>query len=254
MPYVRANHSGSLQHTVLEVNLQSSQVKLKEQNVDLEGQIWNPPVSGTVYGTLLNYKGSLEKMGESLNEDPYKRPPQAPVLYIKPANTLIGHQGIVPFPKEEDELEIGASLGIVIGQKATKVSQEDALNYVEGYTVVSDISIPHESVFRPAIKEKARDGFCPVGPWVIEKEAVENVDALDISVYINDEVKQENNTKNLVRSVSELLKDVTEFMTLNKGDVLMIGIPENAPKASNGDHVRIEIENVGTLKHTIAKK
>lgn len=241
MPYVKSHFAGSAQATM--TKLQSTEAKLEKA--------FNPPVSGTVYGTLLNYQGSLAKMGDALNEDPYKAPPKAPILYIKPINTLLGHKGEIPMPSDAEELVIGASIGLVIGKKATKVRAEEALDYVEGYTVVNDVSLPHESVFRPAVKEKARNGFCPIGPWVVEKEAVNDIDDVNIKVYINGELKQQNNTKNLVRTVPVLLQDVTEFMTLSEGDVLMIGVPEDPPIASRNDTVRIEVEGIGVLENTI---
>ncbi|MGG0383482.1 fumarylacetoacetate hydrolase family protein [Priestia filamentosa] len=213
--------------------------------------VLDAPISSTIYGTLLNYKGALNSLGDAIHEAPYKEPPKAPIMYIKPANTVSGHCMPIPCPVDIDELEIGASLGIVIGKQATKVSMNEALNYVEGFTIVNDVSVPHESVYRPAIKQKARDGFCPVGPWIVEKCEVKNPDNLGIRVYINGELKQENTTSNLIRPIQKLIADVTEFMTLAKGDVLLVGIPENAPIAKKGDHVRIEIDQVGFLENQI---
>lgn len=117
--------------------------------------------------------------------------------------------------------------------------------------VVNDIGIPHDSYYRPAVKLKARDGFCPVGPWVMERDAVANPDSLCLRVYINNELRQENSTVNLVRSVSRLISEVTDFMTLNAGDVLLTGVPEGAPLAKAGDRIRIEIEHVGRLENTV---
>lgn len=226
------------------IEIDGKKRNVKELNLDA-------PVSGTVYGTLLNYQGALQAMGEAVNADPYKQAPKAPILYIKPANTIIGYGQPIPMPADFQQLEVGAALGVVIGRKAVRVSQEEALEYVAGYTIVNDVSIPHESVYRPAISQKCRDGFCPVGPWVIERDAVENPDLLTIRVYINEELRQEKSTAHLIRSVSQLIADVTEFMTLNEGDTLLVGIPENAPLVKIGDHVRIEISEVGSLENTI---
>ena len=226
------------------VEVKGKKISLRELNIDA-------PVSGTIYGTLLNYKEALVAMGEEVHEDPYKAPPKAPILYIKPANTIIGYGAEIPMPAAVQELEIGAALGIVIGRRATQVPQAEALDYVAGYTVVNDVSIPHNSVYRPAISQKCRDGFCPVGPWVIEREAVANPDALTIQVFVNGELRQENTTANLIRSVPRLIADVTEFMTLNEGDVLLVGVPEKAPIVNAGDHIRIEIIGVGVLENTV---
>ncbi|MDX1806974.1 MAG: fumarylacetoacetate hydrolase family protein [Paenisporosarcina sp.] len=209
------------------------------------------PISGTVFGTLVNFKGVLEELGDTVNDKPYLSPPVAPVLYIKPANTFNRYGAGIPMPEGISKLEMGASLGIVIGKKAVAVNEELALNYIAGYTIVNDVSVPHDSIYRPAVQHKSRDGFCPIGPWVINRQAVENPDNLLIRVYINDELRQENSTTNLIRSVGRLLADVTEFMTLSPGDVLLVGVPEEAPQANVGDKVRIEIAGIGSLENII---
>lgn len=211
----------------------------------------DPPVTGTVYGTLLNYKGSLEALGDAVHEAPYKEAPKAPVLYIKPANTVIAHEMAIPVPDDSVKLEMGAALGVVIGRTATLVKEEEAFSYISGYTIVNDVSVPHDNVYRPAIKQKARDGFCPVGPWVMPKEAIDNPDSLQVKVFINGQLKQENNTQQLIRPVARLIADVTDFMTLRPGDILLTGVPENAPLAKVGDVVRIEIDRIGFLENIL---
>lgn len=212
------------------------------------------PVSGTVYGTLLNYKGEYAKLEPSMNDDPYKAPPKAPILYIKPINTHIGYGTAIPLPEGVEEVSIGAALGVVIGKSAKKIKKENALDYVAGYTIVNDVSIPHESYYRPAYKEKARDGFCPIGPWVLDRDAIGNPNELGIRVFINGELKQENTTSNLIRSVEQLLEEVTDFMTLYEGDLLLVGVPENPPLAKENDSVKIEIDGVGTLENKVIKE
>lgn len=226
-------------------------VEIQGIEYELDTLPFDVPITGTLYGTLLNYQGAYEELKAQMKEEPYKEEPKAPILYIKPKNTFISNGKPIPLPEEETELEMGAALGIVIGKTAKKVKEEEALQYVLGYTVVNDVSIPHESFHRPAVKEKARDGFCPIGPWITLKESVLNPNGLEIKVSVNGEVVQQNSTKNLIRSVEKLIEDVTEFMTLYKGDVLLVGVPENAPLAKENDHVKIEIEGVGILENRI---
>ncbi|MBS4171767.1 fumarylacetoacetate hydrolase family protein [Bacillus sp. FJAT-49736] len=226
---------------------------LEGESYEVQKLLWDAPVSGTIYGTLLNYKGELENLGDIVKEAPYNNPPKAPILYIKPINTITSFGMPIPIPEGELQLEMGAALAVVFGRTATRVSEAQALEYVEGYTIINDVTIPHESVYRPAVKYKARDGFCPVGPWIVEKKGI-NPDALTIKVFINNQLKQENSTVNLIRSVSRLISEVTEFMTFHKGDILLVGVPENPPLASAGDHVRIEIEGIGSLENTIVKE
>mgnify|MGYP001363653108 CR=1 FL=1 len=235
----------------VEVDTTNFQFVLHGKRYQTDRLMLESPVSGTVYGTLLNYKGALAALGDAVHAEPYRFPPVAPVLYIKPVNTIIGHGMPIPLPNGIAELEVGASLGVVISRTATRVTEQRALEYVAGYTVVNDVCIPHSSYYRPAVKQRARDGFCPIGPWVIERDAVPHPDCLRLRVYINDELRQENSTANWVRSVSRLIADVTEFMTLNAGDVLLTGVPEGAPRTKAGDRIRIEIEQVGKLENTV---
>ena len=233
------------------VNLADNTVELNGKRLPQNELSLDVPISGMVYGTLLNYQGALLALGETVHEDPYKKPPVAPILYIKPVNTFSSHKSPIPLPADVEKLEVGAALGVVIGRTATSVNEDEALEYVAGYTVVNDVSIPHKSVYRPAVREKARDGFCPIGPWVIEREAISNPNELGVRVYVNNKLCQENTTANLIRSVEKLLADVTSFMTLYTGDTLLVGVPENTPLVGAGDQIRIEIDGIGVLENQV---
>ena len=209
--------------------------------------------SGTVIGTLLNFRGVLEGLGEQVNRAPYNAPPRAPVLYLKPENTWGLNGAAIALPDDVPAVEVGATLGVVIGHTASRVSIGRALEFVAGYTIVNDLTVPHESVFRPAIKARCRDGFCPMGPALVPRESIANPDALGIRVYVNGELRQQNDTRNLVRSVARLLVDVTEFMTLAAGDILLVGVPESSPVATAGDRVAVEIDGLGRLENTLIR-
>lgn len=219
--------------------------------VDRPGPTFLPPTRGTVYGTLLNHRDALAALGEQVNAAPYKAPPKAPILYIKPRNTLVGHRVPVPVPAGALELEMGATLGVVMGRTASRVAAADALTCVAGYTVVNDISVPHASVYRPSMRFKCRDGFCPMGPAIVARALVPAPDALDITVAIDGHTVQRSSTAGLVRPVAQLIADVSEFMTLFPGDVLMVGVAANAPRARAGQTVTITIHGVGQLQNTL---
>ena len=208
----------------------------------------------SVYGALLNFHSALAALGDAVNAAPYGKPPQAPILYIKPANTHAYDSASVVVPGGFDELEIGATLGVVFGRRATRVAAADALGYVLGYTVVADISVPHPNYYRPAVRFKCRDGYCPIGPSVVARDAVRDPDHLSLIVRVNGETRLETNTSDLVHPVAQLIADVTSFMSLDAGDVLLIGVPANAPRACAGDKVEIAIGEVGTLTHTLVKE
>jgi 5-oxopent-3-ene-1,2,5-tricarboxylate decarboxylase/2-hydroxyhepta-2,4-diene-1,7-dioate isomerase len=206
-------------------------------------------LSGNVYGVLLNHRSALAELGAAASQPPYQAPPRAPVLYIKPHNTLNGPGGAVAVPAEAPELEVGATLGVVIGRTACRVAAGEAFDYVAGYTIVNDVSVPHASFYRPSIRLKARDGFCCIGPEVVARARIADPDALDIRVYVDGQLAQSGSTRDLVRPVRQLIADVTEFMTLAAGDVLLVGVPPGAPRVRAGQGVAIEIEGIGRLEN-----
>lgn len=208
---------------------------------------WDAPVSGTVYGVILNVRAQVEQLGEALSAPPYGKPPQAPVLYIKPPNTFRPDGADVPVPPGVAALETNATLAVVIGRTASRVKESEALDHVLGYTVAIDVCVPHDSLHRPAIRQRCRDGFLPIGPWITAREAVADPDALTVTVSVNGEEKSRFSTADLVRSVPRLIADVTDFMTLSAGDVLLVGLPPDGPQAKVGDEVTAEIAGVGRL-------
>ena len=208
-------------------------------------------MSGTIYGTLLNDPRALAALGDAVNLPPYKAPPQAPVLYIKPRNTRIGNGDAIVVPEGIAELEMGASLGIVIGRTACRVAESEALSVVAGYTVCNDVSVPHASYYRPALRFKCRDTFMAIAPCTVHAQQVANPDVLAIEVQLDGHSVQRASTAGMRRSVARLIAEVSEFMTLSSGDVLMLGVPFGAPLAQAGQRVCIRIDGVGMLENPL---
>ena len=225
------------------------EIEMSGVSYEIDSLPFDVPVRHTVYGTLLNDRAAYDQFLPHMKEKPYKEPPKHPILYMKPKNTWISTGTPIPLPEGEKELQMGASLGIGMGKTATKVTEQDALDYVLGYTIANDVTIPHDNFHRPAIKEKCRDGFLPIGPWIVSKESLSNPNQLTIQVTVNGKVKGEYTTNHFIRSVEKLIADVTDFMTLYKGDVLLLGFPANPPLAKSHDLVTVTIEGVGTLEN-----
>lgn len=209
-------------------------------------------LSGTVYCALLNDPLELASLGEAAHRPPYKAPPEAPVLCVKPRNTLAASGDVLRIPADRDALAIGAALGLVVGRTACRVPASRAREYVAGYTIVNHVSVPHDSRYRPAIRFMARDGFCPLGPRVVPAASIADPDALAVRVWVDDAVAQATTTAARLRSTAELLAAVTDFMTLQPGDVLALGASHGAPLARAGQRVAIEIEGVGRLENHVA--
>ncbi|MDZ5602874.1 fumarylacetoacetate hydrolase family protein [Pseudomonas sp. RP23018S] len=205
---------------------------------------------GTVFGVALNYNGLLQQRLAEFEQPPYKQAPIKPVLFIKTPNTRNAHGGQVVQPRGE-RLQPGPALGVVIGKDATRVSAQEALAHVAGYTIVNEFSLPEDSYYRPAVKAKCRDGFCTIGPDLVPVAAIADPHQLTLKLYVNGAVVQENTTANLVRSIPQLIAELSEFMTLHAGDVLITGTPEGRVDVKPGDHVEVEITGLGRLANSI---
>jgi len=208
---------------------------------------------GTVYGTLLNHRDALAALGNAVNEPPYKAPPKAPVLYIKPRNTLNRDGEPVTIPADSDEVEIGANLGLVIGRSACRVSRHAALDYVAGYTIANDYAIRDylENYYRPNLRVKNRDSATVLGPWLTDAAEVPDPMRLALRTTVNGKVTQQGTTADMIFGVAQLIEYLSGFMTLDAGDVILTGTPEGVVNVNPGDVVVTEIESLGSLTSLI---
>lgn len=210
------------------------------------------PSGGLIYGVILNDRESYERMGPALAEPPYKGAPRAPAMFVKPYNTKVGDGGTVRLPAGATALTVGGQLGLAVGRSAARLDPASALACLAGCLPLIDLSIPHASVYRPAIREKCFDGACPMGAWLAPASAVDDPAQLTIRTFINGRLVAERRLDDLLRPLPQLLADVTEFMTLLPGDILLAGAPLELPLAVAGDRVAVEISGVGRVECLIA--
>ena len=201
---------------------------------------WQP--QGTVYGPLLNFRREWDLWAPRMTQDPYKAAPQAPVLYVKSANTF-NPSGDLVLQDGITEVDIGATLGLVMG----------ADGQPESVVLINDWAVPHASYYRPPVKFRCRDGYLGLGtlrPW-----ADLDVNDLRLRVTLNGAVVQTVDFSQLKRPLAQLLVDVAEFMSLQAGDVLMLGTDcledGTRPRARVGDTVRIEAAGFAPLSQTL---
>jgi 5-oxopent-3-ene-1,2,5-tricarboxylate decarboxylase/2-hydroxyhepta-2,4-diene-1,7-dioate isomerase len=205
-------------------------------------------LSGTVYGVLMNHRAALAALGDAVDKPPYKAAPRSVVLYLKPRNTLVAAGQAVRVDPNAGGAEVGAALGIVIGRTACAVARERALEHVAGYVIGADFSVPHASYFRPAIRFRARDASCVIGPRIVAASQVGDPDALAVRVFIDGRRVHDASTAGTIRGVAQLVAEVSDFMTLVPGDVLLAGIAPGAPAVGPNASVAIEIDGLGRLE------
>jgi 5-oxopent-3-ene-1,2,5-tricarboxylate decarboxylase / 2-hydroxyhepta-2,4-diene-1,7-dioate isomerase len=188
--------------------------------------------ANAVYGVALNSRRELECLDAQLHRDPYKQPPVAPVLYLRPRNTWNTTGAPIRIPREASALKMAGTLGIVMGRRLS-------------YVLVNDVSIPHESYYRPAIRQRCRDGFCVIGSQLIEQAPTE------VRTFVNGELRCRVSLADLARPIERLISDVSEFLTLEAGDILLIGEPCDAPLARADDVVRVEIDGLAPIENRL---
>jgi 5-oxopent-3-ene-1,2,5-tricarboxylate decarboxylase/2-hydroxyhepta-2,4-diene-1,7-dioate isomerase len=216
----------------------------------------NTLVNSKLICVALNDKAQLAALEGSFNEAPYKKPPTQPVLYYKPRNTWSNEGAVVEWAKDFDgndvaEMAVGASLGVVIGKETCRVSTDEALEYVGGYTIVADYSLPEQNYYRPDIKGKCLDTSAPVGPEVVAADTVAAPDALTVTISVNGEQKSVFELANIQRSVAELISIISRIMTLQPGEIIAVGFAGDRVAVNKGDKVEASIEGVGTLNNTL---
>jgi 5-oxopent-3-ene-1,2,5-tricarboxylate decarboxylase / 2-hydroxyhepta-2,4-diene-1,7-dioate isomerase len=210
--------------------------------------------NGTVYGTLLNFQGEMDALAPQMSQVPYKAAPHAPVLYIKTANTWSANGAGIALPVTTHQVEVGATIGILIGPPDLAEYAQPATILIAGYVLMNDLSIPHASFFRPPVKYKCVDGFLGIASQLASTALAGDPVQFKLEVHINGELRQRIDFAHLIRSANQLLADVSEFMTLQPGDILTLGCDVGRPLAQAGDRIDIRAPGLpafGTLSNTV---
>ncbi|MEI9652640.1 4-hydroxyphenylacetate degradation bifunctional isomerase/decarboxylase [Enterobacter ludwigii] len=203
-------------------------------------------MKGTVFAVALNHQSQRDAWRDAFEKAPYNTPPKTAVWFIKPHNTVIRTGDPIPFPQGETVLS-GATVALVVGKTARNVPVDEAAEYIAGYALANEVSLPEESFYRPAIKAKCRDGFCPLG----ELAALDHVDNLTIVTEINGREADHWNTADLQRNAAELLSALSEFATLSPGDAILLGTPHSRVPLQPGDRVRILAKGFPSLENPV---
>lgn len=222
-------------------------VRLSDGRICREDEVvWLPPVEfGTVFALGLNYAKHAAELKFSEQKEP--------LVFLKGPGTLVGHRSVARRPDGAEMMHYECELAVVIGRQARAVSREQAMDHVAGYTICNDYVIRDclENYYRPNLRAKNRDGLTVLGPWFVDAADVADPGALDLRTFVNGELKQQGNTRDLVTDVPTLIEYLSGFMTLSPGDVILTGTPEGIVNVNAGDEVACEIEGLGRLVNNI---
>lgn len=206
-----------------------------------EVKVLSPVDPGKIIIIGLNYVEHAKEMNRSL--------PEEPMMFMVSPTAITGHDQKVKIPYPEHITHYEAELVVVMGKEAKNVKKEYALEYVLGYSIGNDISdrdLQNKDI--QFTRAKSFDTFKPIGPFIETEIDPNNV---DITLRLNDNVKQDSNTNDLVFSVEELIEKVTSVMTLYPGDVIFTGTPSGVGPIKPGDKIDISIEGIGKLTNYV---
>lgn len=186
----------------------------------------------------------LDALGDAVDRAPYKGRPLAVVLQVKPPSTLVAPGGALRVDDAVPELVIDATLGVVIGRRAFRVREGDALGHVAGMLLAIDAHAPLADLHRPSARLRARDASCALGAIA----ALADPDAVALRTLVDGRVAATSSTADAIRRTARLITEVSDFMTLSPGDVLLTGSAAAAPRAGAGCSVRVEADGLAALE------
>ncbi|MEU5687506.1 2-hydroxyhepta-2,4-diene-1,7-dioate isomerase [Streptomyces venezuelae] len=224
--------------------------------LDADGLRVGPPVGriGKVVCIGLNYHDHARETGVE--------PPAEPVVFFKAADTVVGPDDTVLVPRRSVKTDWEVELAVVIGRTARYLeSAEEALAHVAGYAVAHDVSEREFQIERGGTWDKGKncETFNPLGPWLVTADEVADPQALSLKLWVNGELKQDGTTADQIFPVAEVVRYVSQFMTLHPGDVIntgtpagvAMGQPEPKPYLRAGDVVELEVEGLGRQRQEL---
>jgi 5-oxopent-3-ene-1,2,5-tricarboxylate decarboxylase / 2-hydroxyhepta-2,4-diene-1,7-dioate isomerase len=242
MKLARFAYNGSIHEgELVDDYLKIGGIKIKADDVMFLNPVANV---GKAVGIALGFKDHAAELKLPI--------PDYPLLFHKLPNTYIGHKANIIVPPNLDYMHYECELVAVIGRSCRKVKAIEALNYVKGYTIGNEITVRDfvTNYYRPPVKAKGFDTFGPIGPCMVDAQDIDPQN-VTLKTYVNGVLKQHGNTKNLRHSIAELIEYMSDFMTLNEGDLIWSGTPEGISHLYVGDTVVCEIEGIGRLENKL---
>ena len=199
-----------------------------------------------------NYKAHAKELNHEV--------PEEPIFFSKAPSALIPHESNIIIPHWlNTRVDHEAELAFVIGKQCKNVTEEDAMNHVTGYTLMNDVSArtmqkEDTSEKKPWFRSKSLDTFCPVGPYLIPVDSIEDPHKLKIRLTTNGEEKQNASTSAMIFKIPVIISYISKFMTLEPGDIIATGTPQGVSPIQDGDEIEITIPELGTLTNTVVKE
>jgi 2-keto-4-pentenoate hydratase/2-oxohepta-3-ene-1,7-dioic acid hydratase in catechol pathway len=202
-----------------------------------------PVIPSKVVAVARNYPEHAKEMGNPV--------PEVPMLFFKPATSVIGPGDPIPLPEDAGRVDHEAELAVVIGRLCRRVTEDEAPGYVLGYTCANDVTARDwQQSDGQWARAKGSDGFCPLGPWI---ETELDPSDLEVTSRVNGEPRQSGRTSDMQFSPAALIAHVSRTITLLPGDVILTGTPPGVGPIRPGDRVEVEVQGVGVLESSAVR-
>jgi 2-keto-4-pentenoate hydratase/2-oxohepta-3-ene-1,7-dioic acid hydratase in catechol pathway len=250
---------------------ESSDIVTPVESVKLLAPIARP---GKILALAGNYSEHIKeaslKRGFKLGLSDAKSQTTVPRPFLKPATTIIGPDDEIPWPAYSEQIDYEIELAVVISRIAKCVEPEAALDYVAGYTIANDVSARSVTFkkgrgerpwdeFYDWLGGKWADGFCPMGPYLLTLDEIEDVRNLDMELTVNGKARQKANTSQMIYPVADVVSFLSHIMTLEPGDCILTGTPSGVAVATGnflqpGDIIECRIKHLGVLTNRLGNK
>ncbi len=206
-----------------------------------------PPCSPTkIVCVGRNYADHAKEMGNAI--------PTEPMIFLKPPSSLNAHGDNVIYPSLTTSISYEGELGVIIGKRAWQVAKEDWAQHVLGYTLVNDVTARDlQKKDGQWTRGKGFDTFCPTGPWMVRKEEVDLL-SLRVMSFVDGEKRQDASVTDMIFDLPTVIHYITQFMTLEPGDLIATGTPPGVGIVEPGAMLRVEIPGIGALENRLMKK
>jgi 2-keto-4-pentenoate hydratase/2-oxohepta-3-ene-1,7-dioic acid hydratase in catechol pathway len=231
-------------------------VAKRHQTVDVAGRRFGPPIARPykLIGIGLNYTDHVQETGGQM--------PEEPVVFMKATNSIIGPNDDVILPPGATKLDWEVELAIVIAGTARYLRDEsEALQAIAGFCIANDISERSFQLERGGqwVKGKSAETFCPIGPWLVTKDEVGDLDNVELRLSVNGELMQQGSTRTMIFSPSHLVWYVSQFMVLEPGDLILTGTPSGVGLTRGtylreGDAMELSITGLGMQRQRVASR
>ncbi len=249
MKIVRFSAGGEAQYGVLEAGIVRA-IRPPFEGIGYTGaqypletvSLLAPAVPEKILAVGLNYVSHAKEIGMEL--------PKEPMFFLKPPSAILSPGGVVVRPRQSQRVDYEAELAVVVGREGKRIPEEQAAEYILGYTCLNDVTA-RDLQFQDSQWSRAKgfDTFCPLGPWI---ETDYDWHGKRITARLNGEVKQDATTDDFIHPVERLVAYLSTVMTLKPGDVIATGTSGGIGPMAAGDTIEIEIEGIGVLRNGIA--